>query len=107
MEYNVSQGTPLKQDQCWNRRDRKIQSVQNYGMTAFPLHHFWCESFRVSEQGISGFQMKPRVQEKEVIVGVGDWLGQPAKINDENNGTAVYLRSSLTDYTRFVCVFKH
>ena len=31
-----------------------------------------------------------------IIVSRGDWLGNPAKIKDENNGAVGYVGSSLT-----------
>ena len=41
-----------------------------------------------------------------IIVSRGDWLGNPAKIKDENNGAVGYVGSSLTVHNPLFSVHK-
>ena len=42
----------------------------------------------------------------DTIVSRGDWLGKPANIKVENNGTVVYVGSSLTVHSPLFFVLK-
>ena len=49
---------------------------------------------------------KTRKVDYRIIVSRGDWLENPAKIKDENNGAVVYVGSSLTVHSPLFSVHK-
>ena len=49
---------------------------------------------------------KTRKVSYRIIVCRGDWLGNPAKIKDENNGAVGYVGSSLTVHNPLVFVHR-
>ena len=49
---------------------------------------------------------KTRKVSYRIIVCRGDWLGNPAKIKDENNGAVGYVGSSLTVHNPLFSIHK-